>query len=673
MPQIFDEQEQRDKAVGYIVDELSYAEQERAKKLTKWDKWRRQREGFPEHTQKDYPFPKSANVAVPLSVGNHNTLYGASMNTFDVDPFWHVGAMRDRDETDVNIADMLTRYFDLLAKSPADLDKANVDPTLNYEANSMGVVFVKVPYTRLSYTARRTDPATGFPQDITITQHDGPELVPIALEDVWYREAYRNPQTAPWFAHRVHHTWPEIQQLAEQGLYDKEAVDGLEHWYRAEPEVNEQRADMRAEASQLPSEMWDIFEVYMFWDFDGVFRDCILTIHRESKTVLREDYNPLGKRPFEPFIHLLKPFRLEGMGVAQLSEYMQDEVDSTHNYRLDAMHTSIAPMLALKKSSGIRSGEKTYPGKIWFLDDPQKDWSQVKFPEPTMISFQSEQLAIMYSQKATAAPEAMGGFADSTVKTRDSPGLQNQRLQQSGGVFGAIMKTRKASYARVGELVLYQLILNKELVLAKERNIQRLSDDDIALLEQALSIDISEVPVRLRFSVNTSDAEETFEGERQNLLTLTQLYALFFQKTFPLAQQLFGPMGQQMMAAMPDMYKYLLSVYVGFCRQMEEILRFFAEKNTRKYVPDYKKQEMILALMNAMEGQIGGMQNGIPQAGIGQQQPGLGQGSVPAPGTGAAGPGAIPGGAATGTSIAPLGGFPGSTGPMVATPPVISG
>ena len=39
MPQIFDTEEQRDEAVGYIVDELSYAEQERAKKLTKWDKW----------------------------------------------------------------------------------------------------------------------------------------------------------------------------------------------------------------------------------------------------------------------------------------------------------------------------------------------------------------------------------------------------------------------------------------------------------------------------------------------------------------------------------------------------------------------------------------------------------------------------------------------------------
>ena len=74
--------EQRDEILTYLVEELELAEQEKARKKDKWDKWRRQREGFPEHKQKDYPFVKSANVAVPLSVSNHNTLYGAAMNMF---------------------------------------------------------------------------------------------------------------------------------------------------------------------------------------------------------------------------------------------------------------------------------------------------------------------------------------------------------------------------------------------------------------------------------------------------------------------------------------------------------------------------------------------------------------------------------------------------------------
>jgi hypothetical protein len=664
MPDIFDTDEKREEALTYITEELTFAEQERAKKLPKWDKWRRQREGFPEHTQKDYPFPKAANVAVPLSVSNHNTLYGAAMNMFsDVDPFWHIEAMRDRDTEDLAIAEVLTRYFDLLAKSPSDLDKASVDPVINYESNSMGVMFVKVPYTKLSYTSRRLDPQSGTPTDITITQHDGPEIVPLAMEDMWYREAYRNLQTAPWVAHRLHHTWPEIQQLAEQGVYDKEAVDGLEEWYRTEPETNERSADARAEATQLPSEMWDIFEVYMFWNFDGMFRDCIFTLHRESKTVLREDYNPLGKRPFEPFIYLLKPFRLEGQGVGQLSEYMQDEADSTHNYRLDAMHTAIAPMLALKKTSGIRSGEKVYPSKIWFLDDPQKDWAQMAFPTPQVrIAVESEQIAIMYSQKACGANDAMGGFPDAVVKTRDSPGLQNQRLKQGTGVFSAIMATRKASYARVGELIYYQLILNKEMVIAKEASIKRLSTDDLASLEKALSIDISEVPARLRFSVRTSDVEQTFEGERQNLLTRTQLYAMFFERTFPLAQQIFGPMGQQMMQAAPKLYEYLTRIYIGNCKLMEDTFRFFAEKNTQKYIPDYKRNELVLQLMQAMQGMVGGMNGiqGIPGAGGGPGAGAPGAGAL----AGAGGAGAVPPGQAPGAGASPFGGLPGGAGGM---------
>ena len=629
MSEIFIDEGERQEALQWIVEELSFSEQERSKKLLKWDKWRRQREGFPEHTQKDYPFPKSANIAVPLSTSNHNTLYGAAMNMFsDIDPFWHVAAIQDKNVHDLAIAAMLTKFFDILAKSPEDLDKAGVDPVINYESNSMGLLFVKVPYTKLEYVSRRFDPLTGSPSDTTITLHNGPEIVPIPMEDAWYREAYRNPQTAPWFAHRIHHTWPEMQQLAEQGHYDKEAVDSLEQWYRTQPETNEVKANQRADATQLPAELWDVFEVYMFWDFDGVYRDCIVTLHRESKTILREDYNPLGRRPIEPFIYLIKPFRMEGIGVAQLSEYMNDEVDSTHNYRVDAMHTSIAPMLAIKKSGGIKSGEKTYPGKIWFLDDPSRDINPVKFPEPTGISFESEQLAIMYSQKAVGANDAMGGFADATVKTRDSPGLQNQRLRQGTGIFSAIMASRRANYARVGLLILYQLILNKDLVMEKERKMQRLSDEELALLGEALSIDVSEVPARLRFTVRTSDVEQTFEGQRQNLLTLTQLYGMFFQQTMPIAQQLFGPTGQQMMAMAPDLYKYMTQMYLGNCKLMEDTFRFFQETDTQKYIPDTKKQEMIIGLMQAMQSQTGGMggQQGAG-TGIGGQFAGLGAGA----------------------------------------------
>lgn len=644
--------EQRDEILTYLVEELELAEQEKARKKDKWDKWRRQREGFPEHKQKDYPFVKSANVAVPLSVSNHNTLYGAAMNMFgDINPFWHLGAIREKNAEDIAVADVLTRYFDILAKSPSDLDKEGTDPVINYESNSMGIVFVKVPYTKLEYTSRRYDPATGVPQDTTVTIHDGPEIVPIPMEDAYYREAYRNVQTAPWFAHRIHHTWPEIQQLAEQGYYDADTVDDLEAWYRASEDTNEIREDLRAETSQLPSKIWDLFEVYVFWEFDGAYRDCIVTLHKESKKVVREDYNPLGKRPIEPFIFLLKPFRIEGMGVGQLSEYMQDEVDTTHNYRLDAMHTSIAPMLAFRKSSGIKSGEKVYPSKIWFLDDPQKDWAQIQFPAPnTEVAMQSENMAIMYSQKAVGANDAMGGFADNTVKTRDSPGLQDQRLRQGTGIFSAIMKTRQASYGRVGELVLYQLILNKDLVIARERKMQRMEKADLALLEKALSLDVSEIPARLRFSVRTSDVEQTFEGQRNNLLTLTQLYALFFQKTFPIVQQLFGPAGMQMKQAAPDLYGYLLKMYTGNCKLMEDTFRFFQTVDTQKYIPDYAKFEMISKLMAAMQDQTGGMANGtLPGAGPGTALP-----------AGAAGAGGPPQGA----GVPSLGGFPTITGPM---------
>jgi hypothetical protein len=641
---------ERKKALQWLCEEIEKAVTEKARKRDKWDKWRRQREGLPEHEQKEYPFPKAANVAVPLAVSNMNTIYGSGINMFSgLDPFWTVSAVRDGDSHDMDIADAMTRYYTLLAKSPTDLNKDKVDPVIIYEGTNMGTCFVKVPYTKRDYKSMATGP-DGKAMDVTVTIHDGPELVPIPIEDFLYREAYQDLRWAPWVAHQQHHTWPELQQLQENGYYQD--VDELESWARHLPELNEGKEQMRFAVSQQEADIWDVQECYFFWNVEGTYRDCIMTIHRDSRTILREEYNSIGVRPFEPFCYVIRPFKLEGMGVGHLSEHMQDEVDSMHNYRIDSLHTSLSPMIAIRKTSSIKTNEKVYPGKIWFLDDPQKDISPIKFPDISPVSLQAEGMAIQYSQKAVGANDAMGGFPDSVVKTRDSPGLQNQRLQRGTGIFSAVMSGMEASYSRVAELIFYQLVNNKDLVLEKETRIKRMSDTDLALLTEALSIPPGEIPSRLRFSIRTTDVEQTFDAKRQNVITLTQLYTQFFQTMMPIVQALFSPQANQMKMAAPDLYAYLVRMYVGKCKLMEDTFKFFNEQDTAKYVPDWKRFAMMQELQTAMQGNM----NMLGGAVGGQPGGGGPAGGPPGPGVQPGIPGGVGGGGGAGQGMAGVSG-----------------
>jgi hypothetical protein len=644
---LFTDDEDREEAVSWITSEVSHAESEMEGRRKKWDRWRRQREALPEYERKNFPGSNrvSSNVVPPISMSNTNTVYANLNNMFGaIHPFWTISPVKEDNPEDLEISKILTKYFDILSESRNDLDRKKRSKTVHYETGSLGFCAVKVPWTRREWIITETEPGTGIMADSTVKLHEGPEIVAIPAEDFLTREAYQDIQTAPWVACVLHKTWPEIQQLGEQGFY--EGVDELEKWARIRPSDSEESQQAREGGMQLnDSGIWDLHEVYFFWEIEGRWRDCVVTVELNSGLVLREGYNELGWRPIEGFEFLLRPFRREGIGVGHMTDHMQEEGTMIHNARIDAIHASVIPMFSARKNSGPKADEPIYPAKIWMLDDPSRDLSVIKLPEPGMISLQAEQMSLMYAQKATGMGDAQGGFADSTVKTRDSPGLMQMRIKQGSGVFGSVSEGIEDSWGMIGYLILLQLIHHKDEVIANEREISRLADGELLTLEQALSIPKAQIPIRLRFAVRTSDVEQTFEMKRQNLLTRTQLSSMYFEQTFPVVQMLFGPQGQMMMQAAPEMWKYMARIYTARSRMMEEAMKFFGEEDTGKYVPEYKKLEAMLDLQKMLSESQQAMRGGPLGQITGSQEP-------------------LPGTAATGAAPGPA--FTGGGGPSPA-------
>jgi hypothetical protein len=652
---LFETEEDRQKFVDWISGEISLADSEMAGRREKWDRWRRQREALPEFAKKTFPGSNrtASNVVPPISMSNTNNVYADLNNMFGgIHPWLTVSAIREDSPEDIAIAKFWTRYLDILGESRNDLDKRRRSKIVHYETGSLGTCMVKVPWTKRSWMITETDD-NGIPVDTEIQLHNGAEIVPVPAEDCLMREAYQDPQTAPWIGFIIHHTWPEIQQLGEQDFY--QGVDELEEWSRKSPTDAEASQQAREGAFQMvDSDIWDLHEVYFFWEIQGRWRDCVATVELNSGLVLREGYNELGYRPVEDFSYLLRPHRREGIGVGHMTDHMQEEGTMIHNARLDSIHASVFPMFSARKGSGPKQDEPIYPAKIWMMDDPSRDLTVIKLPEPGMTSFQAENMSLMYAQKATGKGDASGGFADQTVKTRDSPGLMSMRLKQSGGVFGSVAEGIEDSWGMVGYLVILQNIHHKTEVLENENRIGRLSPEDMKLLEKALSIPKAEIPIRLKFSVRTSDIEETFEAKRQNLLTRIQIENMFFQQTFPIVQMLFSPQGQMMTQQAPEMFKYLARMYTSRCRMQEEAIKFFGEEETSKFVPEYKKLEAMLDIQRIIsenQQMLGGLINVTPGA----------RGPVsPAAPQGAPVPAALPGG---GTATAQPGGASGTGGP----------
>lgn len=590
--QIVNDPDELDEIMRMLEEEYKLAEMQIAELKPKWDKWRRQRLAKPEQEKKNWPWPNASNASVPVTRIITQTLFGMLKSALmRRDPTWTVTANRDVSE-DKKIARFLTRYLDLLANSPNDLNLKTESNSTLLDGALVGFNWVKVPWTTEERSVM-VEGDMGTPEKVNMVVHDGPEFVSCEPEDILFNRAWKRLEDIPVFFYDVHLPWHVVNRRGAQGIYEN--VDELEHWVR--DHVNE-RDQARAERLGYvlgAIEVWDITECYFYWDVDGdgIEEYVKFTVHIDSGTVLRQEYNSLGMIPFVPANMIFEPYNIEGTGTGLACEHMQDEADAIHNMRNDNMKIANQKIFVARKSGSIKPNETFYPGKILFADDPQKDFNAVQMGEVYPSSLQSENYTIMYAQKATGVSDVMGGFADQTMKTRDSGVAQSLRLQQGTGLFSTIMENMVESFSKIGQLVFFQLVLHRDQVLANEAEIGRLTMDELELLQEALDIPLGEINRRLTFSVHTTDVEQTFEVKRQNMLTLSQLYMQYGQQMAPLAGQLFGPQGQQMMQQSPDLYQFLLSIYTGGTKLLANVFNFFGEDDDEAYLPDIRKAEML--------------------------------------------------------------------------------
>lgn len=200
-------------------------------------------------------------------------------------------------------------------------------------------------------------------------------------------------------------------------------------------------------------------------------------------------------------------------------------------------------------------------------------------------------------------------------------------------------------FAEIGRIVAFQLVRNRDKSLALANLIPQEMVPD---LQQALNMNVEDIPTRFRFKVHTTDVDKTEMAKKQNLLMVTQLYNQLGEKTFQLLPLVYNPQVPQEIKLVAAKY------FAGSVRLMEDVFKFFGEEDTTKYLPYIQNIEMILEYFEAQQDQT--------VKAVKSQQGGEGGEATP-------GAGAIPG--STEARPGPGGpgpAGPGGGGPSVATP-----
>lgn len=634
--EIFDEETLKTVVSG-LKDDYTAAKSEVDARNKKVIKWRKNLEAVASDAPKHHPMKNSSNVTVPVTQMITQSLVAKELATFLArDHLWDIEPV-NLDEEELKKDKVIEKYLNLLAKSPFDLNMEEVLVDLCNEVTLVGSAFPETVYSTEAWTVKTGD-GSG---EQTVIWHDGPEVRIIPVERVNYKRGVNKISRLPWISIDTALTEVELRQRASQGIYDPEAVSRILGEKRTTPdEMDEQRQQADSFDSGETTGLYDITEIWFYYDVDGkgVPVDLFFTIHMPTGEVLKQQYNTLGTRFIEAARYIARPGTLTGRGVGQVTESMQDEVTGHHNMRNDNMKIANMRMIAVKRGAGLGGKIDVYPGKVWELDNPREDIAPVQLGDVYPSSLPAEQLAMQYAQRASALSDAQMGFADQTMKSRDSVRGQAMRIEQGDSILAGVMSGLKNTISKIGMHVWMQCIANKERVISKEENAMRLSQEELGILKEMLEMPLSEVPMRMKFMVRTTEADRTYEQQRMNLLSLTQIYAQFAQQTLPLAMQVYSPQGMQLAQQAPEAWQYMARVLTGAGKLTEEIFKFFGLYNSKDYVPDTKKMDDMLDMLTKQTAQsfAGAPSMAVPAQGMGGPMgaPMGPEGAAPAPAQG---------------------------------------
>ena len=589
----------RDKLTKHIGSILDQELLNHSKVKENLAKWQRQYQG--KKQKKEYPYPGAANVAVPITRSNVDTVLVRMMDAlFNKRKFF---ICRAKKPELVDVAREIEEFLDYYVRNIVKLKKKIRDPLL--QSIKMGSGWAKMPWEQKTRSVYRyasepetfdtevkkykTNEGSQLVKDVE-TLSSGPNIYPISREDIVYSAGATSIQDAYLFGFKTELRRAQLDVKVKQGLYDKDAVLRITSPDTTD-QVKEGRADnqgleVRKSAYEEPYSIWELWLKYDV-DGDGEEDDIVVTYHRESGQILRAIYNPIfyGFRPFIMFGGLPVEFSLEGEGLCSVLESLQEEIDAIHNQRLDRITQINAPMYLVQKGSGL-DNFKLNPGKVWFTDGATEEvLREVEFANTTYSNFQEEDRLTALADRASGnSPELQG------ISTSERPVASETlaRVEELNKKFKYMIDNYRDEFAECGYMIIEMFAQYQPRYTYRDISTGQTQ-------EKTVNFPTQMIRDGLEIELFASTEMLSQEVRREINMTVYGLLGDFKTKAAGTVQAIVNPMVPS------DFKKWLIAEYTTSLKVIKRILEDFDIRDGDELVNDLDE---ILDLMKNIQNSI---------------------------------------------------------------------
>jgi len=571
--------ERMEKFKAWLDENLQTLIFEQAEKQKEWSQYEEDFRARPE-AWKTEPFEGADNTVIPvIAMAVDPVVARLHTGIFQQDPVFRAKALK---KSFVKIMPSIEHWIEYYQRHKLKLSQV-MGPRL-LEHAKLGTFVLKTVFDIEEHPVKTYDENFEVVEKL-ITKFKGPRVFGIELGSLLFNPGYQTIQDCPIVAERQYSSWWDLKVAESAGkLANVDKVKGQETPQRTELETAQQQAAAHVENASTRYGLIENFEIWCKYDIDGddLPERLVVTYHKDTQTIMQLRYNWYfhQRYPYTVTPYAITSKSIYGLGLAEATKPFQDAITKWHQMATDNAYLANIRMFIAKKDSGIEEVPRLYTGRVFFVDDPSKDF----IPFGAGDIYQS---TIIERQNLFGMVEKRSGISD-YLTGRESPVL-GSRATATGTLALIEQGTKRVEHVLENVRTGLSEVLENCMYIWIQYGLGDL--DDIVFGGDVIADDLREffgqisaenVNGAIAIDLSVTDAGTSRQVMQQMQLQLIQIMMQYLEKLLQAGAEAIAAMKQ----GSPEFAEMVKDVMTAARMMFKDLLHKYDIRNPEEYLPD---------------------------------------------------------------------------------------
>lgn len=568
----------------FLDEEIEELEQEQSEKLKQWASYE---EAYRARTEpyKTEPFEGACSDVIPvIAMAVDPVVARLYTGIWKQDPVFKVKALK---KSFVDIQESLSHWLEYYQRNK--LKFARVAAPRMLEMAKLGTMAFKTVYDYEEYTHKGYDQANNWKVvDITSTKFKGPRVFGVPLGNLLFHPLHESVQDMYIIAERLKVRFDQLKVAEASGkITNVNKLLGQEDDERTELELTRMREEGHQEGTLARESTLDVYEIWFDYDVngDGIPEKLVATYHKDTRTLLQLRYNWYfhQRKPYTIIPYTVTNDSLYGIGLAEVTLAFQNTITDWHQMATDNAYLSNIRMFIAKTDSKIEEVPRLYTGRVFFVDDPSKDFIPFAVGDIYPSTLLERQNLFGLVEKRTGVSDYMTGRESPIIGSRATATSTLALIEQGTKRVEQVLENIRVGLAEIVELCVYIWI---QYGLDDLDDIV-FGDDQIGkdLRKFFGSVSAENVDGAIAVDLTATDASGSRQVMQQMQLQIIQTMMMYLEKVLQAGEAAIMAQKNQV----PEFAEMVKEVMKAARNMFHDLLTKYDIRNPEEYLPDLEE------------------------------------------------------------------------------------